>query len=141
MLLRLAYPGITNAFALLRLLPSCGGSVTCLPAATRRRRGPAGGADPRTLRSARALVLRLVRDKSSWGYRRVHGELLPLGVKSLASTVWEILREAGIDPAPDPFRHDLDPVPTRAGRSTAGNGLHRNGYANRHRGERLYNSP
>jgi putative transposase len=35
-------------------------------------------------------------------YRRVHGELLVLGVKVAASTVWEILREAGIDPAPGP---------------------------------------
>jgi putative transposase len=34
------------------------------------------------------------------GYRRVHGELT-LGVKVAASTVWAILREAGIDPAPD----------------------------------------
>jgi putative transposase len=31
----------------------------------------------------------------------VHGELLVLGVKVAPSTVWEILREAGIDPAPD----------------------------------------
>jgi putative transposase len=45
--------------------------------------------------------LRLVRENPSWGYRRVHGELLVLGVKVAASTVWEILREAGIDPAPD----------------------------------------
>jgi hypothetical protein len=36
-----------------------------------------------------------------WGYRRVHGELLVLGVKVAASTVWEILHEAGIDPAPE----------------------------------------
>jgi transposase InsO family protein len=35
------------------------------------------------------------------GYRRVHGDLLALGVKVAASTVWEILREAGIGPAPD----------------------------------------
>jgi putative transposase len=31
----------------------------------------------------------------------VHGELLVLGVQVAASMVWEILREAGIDPAPD----------------------------------------
>jgi transposase len=49
----------------------------------------------------RALVLRLVRENPSWGYRRVHEELLTLGVKVAASTVWAILREAGIDPAPD----------------------------------------
>jgi hypothetical protein len=34
------------------------------------------------------------------GYRRIHGELLVLGTKVAASTVWEILHEAGIDPAP-----------------------------------------
>src|SRR5246127_3843545 len=39
--------------------------------------------------------------RSRVGYRRVHGELLVLGVKVAASTVWEILREAGIDPAPE----------------------------------------
>ena len=49
----------------------------------------------------RALVLRLVAENPSWGYRRVHGELLTLGVKIAPSTVWEILRTAGVDPAPD----------------------------------------
>ena len=33
-------------------------------------------------------------------YRRIHGELLVLGVMVAASTVWEILKDAGIDPAP-----------------------------------------
>src|SRR5919202_6247987 len=56
---------------------------------------------PRTLRSIRALVLRLARENSSWGYRRIHGELLVLGIKVAASTVWQILHEAGIDPAPE----------------------------------------
>ncbi|WP_438297234.1 integrase core domain-containing protein [Streptomyces sp. HUAS TT7] len=55
---------------------------------------------PRTVRSVRALVLRLVKENPCWGYRRLHGELLVLGVKVAASTVWEILKEAGIDPAP-----------------------------------------
>ena len=31
----------------------------------------------------------------------MHGELLTLGITLAPSTVWEILREAGIDPAPD----------------------------------------
>jgi len=56
---------------------------------------------PRTVRSIRALVLRLARENSSWGYRRIHGELLVLGIKVAASTVWEILKDAGIDPAPE----------------------------------------
>jgi len=56
---------------------------------------------PRTVRSVRVLVLRLVHENPGWGYRRVHGELLVLGVKVAASTVWEILHDAGIDPAPE----------------------------------------
>jgi putative transposase len=56
---------------------------------------------PRTVRSIRLLVLRLARENPCWGYRRIHGELLVLGIKIAASTVWEILQQAGIDPAPE----------------------------------------
>ena len=56
---------------------------------------------PRTVRSIRLLVLRLARENPGWGYRRIHGELLVLGIKVAASTVWEILHQAGIDPAPE----------------------------------------
>jgi putative transposase len=56
---------------------------------------------PPTVRSIRVLVLRLARENSSWGYRRIHGELLVLGIRVAASTVWEILHEAGVDPAPE----------------------------------------
>ena len=34
------------------------------------------------------------------GYRRIHGELTGLGYKLAPSTVWQILKDAGIDPAP-----------------------------------------
>jgi transposase InsO family protein len=67
-------------------------AATCVP----KRRGR-----PPTVRSIRALVLRLARENSSWGYRRIHGELAALGIKVAASTVWEILREHGIPPAPE----------------------------------------
>ncbi|SDD85739.1 Integrase core domain-containing protein [Streptomyces prasinopilosus] len=67
-------------------------AATCAP----KRRGR-----PPTVRSIRALVLRLARENSSWGYRRIHGELAALGIKVAASTVWEILREHGIPPAPE----------------------------------------
>jgi transposase InsO family protein len=56
---------------------------------------------PRTVRSIRQLVLCLARENPCRGYRRIHGELLVLGIKVAASTVWEILQQAGIDPAPE----------------------------------------
>jgi transposase len=67
--------------------------------AARSRPGRPGR--PRTVRSIRQLVLRLARENPRWGYRRIHGELLVVGVKIAASTVWEILHDAGIDPAPE----------------------------------------
>jgi len=66
-----------------------------------RRSRPRHPGRPRTVRSIPVLVLRLVRENPGWGYRRVHGELLVLGVKVAASTVWEILHDAGIDPVPE----------------------------------------
>jgi transposase len=55
---------------------------------------------PATRQNIKALVLRLARENPEWGYRRIHGELAGLGVKVAASTAWEILKNAGIDPAP-----------------------------------------
>lgn len=55
---------------------------------------PKPQAGPRTVHSIRALVLRPARENPHWGYRRLHGELLVLGVKVAALTVREILREA-----------------------------------------------
>jgi putative transposase len=55
----------------------------------------------RTVRSVRLLVLRLARKNPCWGCRRIHGELLVLGIKVAASTGWEILQQAGVDPAPE----------------------------------------
>jgi transposase InsO family protein len=42
----------------------------------------------------------MARDNPGWGYRRIHGELVGLGYKLAPSTVWQILKDAGIDPAP-----------------------------------------
>jgi transposase len=162
-LLRLAYLGATNAFAMLRLLPMSDGDKDAeilalrhqisvlerqpgkerarftpgdraflaallhrLPSDVLRRvrllvrpdtvlrwhrdllarrhaaaSQPKRPGRPRTVHSVRALVLRLARENPGWGYRRLHGELLVLGVNVAASTVWEILQQAGIDPAPE----------------------------------------
>lgn len=161
MLLRLAYLGVTSAFARLRLLPMsdrekdveilalrhrigvlerqlngqqvrfhasdraflasllhglprevlrgcgcwcgrtryCAGTATSSPADTLPSPGRSAEAGP-------APCTRPGRwccawpGKSKLGYRRLHGELLVLGVKVAASTVWEILKEADADPAP-----------------------------------------
>jgi putative transposase len=161
-LLRLAYPTMTNAFAALRLLPRSGQDKDVeilalrhqlavlerqlhgarprftpadraflaallhrLPQQTLRRvrllvkpdivlrwhrdllrrrhavrSRPKHIGRPRAIHSIRLPVLRLARENPTWGYRRIHGELTVLGIKVAASTVWEILRAAGIDPAP-----------------------------------------
>jgi transposase InsO family protein len=51
-------------------------------------------------RELRALVLRLAAENPTWGHRRVQGELARLGYRIAASTVWKILHQAGVDPAP-----------------------------------------
>ncbi|MFI7642678.1 hypothetical protein [Nonomuraea sp. NPDC049400] len=56
---------------------------------------------PPNVRSIRALILRLVSENPAWGYRRVYGELAALGVKVAPSTVWEILKQEGLNPAPE----------------------------------------
>ena len=42
----------------------------------------------------------MARENPTWSYRRIHGELVSLGLRIAASTVWTILKTAGLDPAP-----------------------------------------
>jgi putative transposase len=55
---------------------------------------------PPAIRSTARLVVRLAKENPLWGYRRIHGELTKLSVTIAPSTVYEILRGAGIGPAP-----------------------------------------
>ena len=55
---------------------------------------------PSTAAAIRKLVIRIARENPVWGHRRVQGELVRLGHPIAASTVWQILHDAGIDPAP-----------------------------------------
>src|SRR6266516_1325384 len=55
---------------------------------------------PPLVSQARQLVLRLAAENPGWGYKRIHGELNGLGFTLSPSTVWNILRRHGIDPAP-----------------------------------------
>jgi putative transposase len=60
---------------------------------------PAGGR-PRTAVFIRELVVRLARENPTWGHRGIHGEAVGLGYAVAPATVWNILHQAGLDPAP-----------------------------------------
>ena len=72
--------------------------IVCRRWARLSRRGRSGR--PLTRRNVRSVVLRLARENESWGYRRIHGELAALGIRVAPSTVWQILKTAGVSPAP-----------------------------------------
>jgi putative transposase len=55
---------------------------------------------PPTRSTIREVVLRMAAENPGWGYRRIAGELAGLGRRIAPSTVWAILKKAGIDPAP-----------------------------------------
>jgi putative transposase len=54
----------------------------------------------------RELVLRLARENPSWGYLRIVGELRKLGIDVSATLVRNVLRAAGVPPAPQRGQSD-----------------------------------
>jgi putative transposase len=60
------------------------------------RRGGRPQVDPQTV----ALIGQLARENPAWGYKRIQGELLGLGIRVAASTVRRVLKQLRIPPAP-----------------------------------------
>jgi len=63
----------------------------------RHRRGP--GRPPIDPEVA-ALICRMARENASWGYPRIKGECLKLGIRVSPTSIKKVLRQAGIPPAP-----------------------------------------
>jgi putative transposase len=55
---------------------------------------------PSTRKDIGDAVLRLARENPGWGYQRISGELAGAGIRVPPSTVRDILKRAGLDPAP-----------------------------------------
>jgi transposase InsO family protein len=68
---------------------------------TYRRRGPGR---PRLEQGTVELILRVAKDNPRWGYLRIRGELLKLGIRVSAMAIRTVLR-----------RHALGPAPRRSG--------------------------
>lgn len=59
---------------------------------------------PRTDPEVVELVLRMARENVSWGYKRIEGALDHLGFQICSSTIASILKQHGIEPAPERAR-------------------------------------
>jgi transposase InsO family protein len=66
------------------------------------RRGPGR---PRLMQTIVDLVLRMARENPSWGYSRIQGALANLGHEVARATIANLLKEHGLDPAPERGRH------------------------------------
>jgi putative transposase len=55
---------------------------------------------PPLFAETRQLILRLAAENPSWGYKRIHGELVGLGIALSPSSVWNVLQRHGIEAAP-----------------------------------------
>jgi putative transposase len=65
---------------------------------------PATGGRPPVDVKVAALIERMARENPGWGYKRIQGELLGLGLRIGASTVRRVLRRLRIPPAPQRSR-------------------------------------
>jgi putative transposase len=76
-------------------LRRCHRDIRQIPIAAGRRPGR-----PPLAAQTQRLILRLAAENPSWGYKRIQGELVALGMPLSASGVWNVLGRHGIEPAP-----------------------------------------
>jgi len=98
------YPGPAGRAFSSRPRSSCAGTGGSWPAPGPTRTARQAGR--RWTRSSQQLIIRLARENPRWGYQRIQGELLQLGVRLSATVIRTTLR-----------RHGLNPAPRRAARS------------------------
>jgi transposase len=56
---------------------------------------------PSTAQEVRNLILQMAAENKTWGYTRIQGALQNLGHEIGRGTIAKVLKEAGVDPAPD----------------------------------------
>lgn len=59
-----------------------------------------GAGRPHSLSEISALIMRMAKENSSWGYTRIQSALSNLGHRVARGTVANVLKAHGIDPAP-----------------------------------------
>ena len=84
---------------------------------------------PPTKPDIAALVVRMANENPTWGYTRIRGGLKHLGHDVARNTIKAILKDHGIEPAPERAHEDaLEDIPRRSlGRAGGGRLLHRRG--------------
>ncbi|MDG2126142.1 MAG: integrase core domain-containing protein [Verrucomicrobiales bacterium] len=60
-----------------------------------------GAGRPPTQEETRSLVVRMAEENRGWGYTRIRGALANLGHEIGRGTIAEILKQAGLEPAPE----------------------------------------
>jgi len=89
----------------------------------RRRRRPRPGRPPLAAET-RCLIKRLARENPRWGYMRIQGELLKLGITVSATTIATVLRALGLGPAPRRIGPGWSEFLRARAQSMLGGGLH-----------------
>jgi hypothetical protein len=85
---------------------------------------------PPTAAAVKNVVIRMATENPTWGHRRVQGELVRLGHRIAASTVWQILPRCRSRSRAAPVGSDLAPIPHHPSPRRPGRGPR----AHRHRG-------